>query len=433
MIGKKILFPLLALCFLLTNSIGQNTIGKYPYLGVGAGVLVFSGNIGKGNDLSSYSRIRTGYNITLEQRFGKIFGVAITGLFGKLAQNERSSTIENNRNFETSIYQGDLSVMIHSDKLFPDAGLTPYLGVGIGYLAFNPYGDLRDKDGKKYYYWSDGGIYDLPKTPTNIPLAKQLQRDYTYETKLDSLNSYSHNTLVVPLTFGFSLQVSDNFKAAVGASYFLTFTNHIDNVNVGKNNSYLYTNVSLTYAFGHPDRGTEIKRYENVDFAKIDDGDSDGDGVRDSKDKCAGTPTGVKVGSDGCPEDSDKDGVPDYQDKEPNSKKGALVDATGISLTDEMLAKKQAEWEASGSERSEAFNANPSATAINQIEKQAQEIRTQSGAKKTLPADFQPADYNKDGFIQVNEINKVIDGFFSGENDFTVEKINRLIDFFFEQ
>ena len=42
--------------------------------------------------------------------------------------------------------------------------------------------------------------------------------------------------------------------------------------------------------------------------------DSDGDGVGDKRDKCANTPTGVKVDEDGCPLDTDKDGVADYQD-----------------------------------------------------------------------------------------------------------------------
>ncbi len=42
--------------------------------------------------------------------------------------------------------------------------------------------------------------------------------------------------------------------------------------------------------------------------------DTDADGIVDRKDKCPGTPAGVKVEDDGCPIDSDKDGVADYQD-----------------------------------------------------------------------------------------------------------------------
>jgi OOP family OmpA-OmpF porin len=57
--------------------------------------------------------------------------------------------------------------------------------------------------------------------------------------------------------------------------------------------------------------------------------DSDGDGVNDDKDKCPGTPKGVKVDKDGCPIDSDGDGVPDYQDACPGTPRGTPVDTRG--------------------------------------------------------------------------------------------------------
>lgn len=60
--------------------------------------------------------------------------------------------------------------------------------------------------------------------------------------------------------------------------------------------------------------------------------DSDGDGVTDDKDKCPGTPAGVKVDANGCPLDSDGDGVPDYQDKCPGTPKGAPVNLSGCPL-----------------------------------------------------------------------------------------------------
>ena len=45
--------------------------------------------------------------------------------------------------------------------------------------------------------------------------------------------------------------------------------------------------------------------------------DTDGDGVKDKKDKCPNTPKGVTVDANGCPLDADKDGVVDYLDKCP--------------------------------------------------------------------------------------------------------------------
>jgi len=60
--------------------------------------------------------------------------------------------------------------------------------------------------------------------------------------------------------------------------------------------------------------------------------DSDMDGVPDSRDKCPGTPAGVKVDADGCPLDTDKDGVADYLDKCPGTPLGVKVDADGCPL-----------------------------------------------------------------------------------------------------
>ncbi len=60
--------------------------------------------------------------------------------------------------------------------------------------------------------------------------------------------------------------------------------------------------------------------------------DSDGDGVVDFADRCPGTPSGVRVDSRGCPLDSDGDGVSDDRDECPNTVQGASVDERGCEL-----------------------------------------------------------------------------------------------------
>ena len=62
------------------------------------------------------------------------------------------------------------------------------------------------------------------------------------------------------------------------------------------------------------------------------EGDADGDGVVDSKDKCPGTPAGTKVDAMGCELDSDGDGVVDSKDQCPGTPAGAKVDAKGCEL-----------------------------------------------------------------------------------------------------
>lgn len=59
--------------------------------------------------------------------------------------------------------------------------------------------------------------------------------------------------------------------------------------------------------------------------------DSDGDGILNNRDRCAGTPAGAQVDGRGCPADTDGDGVPNGVDRCPNTAVGALVDAAGCT------------------------------------------------------------------------------------------------------
>ncbi len=72
--------------------------------------------------------------------------------------------------------------------------------------------------------------------------------------------------------------------------------------------------------------GTGMNVKVDIDGCPVD---SDGDGVADCKDKCPDTPKGIKVDSSGCPLDSDGDGVYDYLDKCPNTPRGATVNMQG--------------------------------------------------------------------------------------------------------
>ncbi|MES2133966.1 MAG: hypothetical protein V4506_16560, partial [Bacteroidota bacterium] len=83
--------------------------------------------------------------------------------------------------------------------------------------------------------------------------------------------------------------------------------------------------------------------------------------------------------------------------------------------------------------RSEGFNSAPSLTYLESVESKSKEVKAKTGVASKIPAEFIPADINKDGYISAKEITQTIDSFFEGDSSFNVEKINRLIDFFFEQ
>jgi hypothetical protein len=402
---------------------------QLPSLVVGMGLLTFDGDIGNGVNLTSFSRIRGGYNIGLEQRVGKVIGFSGNAVFGKLADSERS--VKRNLNFESKITQADLNLILHlfdNDLVLKrSAAFAPYVGVGVGFLKFNSYGDLTDKSGNKYNYWADGTIRNMPDSTQGASI---IQRDYTYETKLNDSAKYSNSTISIPLTFGFNMKIVDNVYVNMGITYYMTMTDWIDNYKSGKNDGYIYARAGLQYNFGKPyDDSNPV--YSTVDFASLDNIDSDGDGVTDGNDMCPGTPKGAKVTEIGCPEDNDQDGVPDYMDKEPLTKAGSMVDEKGVTLTEKMIADKQKEFNALATERSNLFNENPSLGYLKDLE-----IKFKSKGGKsstTIPSSLRASDLNNDGYISTEEISKAIDSFFIGDSDLTVEKLNDLIDYFFEQ
>lgn len=432
---KKILLTLALLMAVVGLINSQNEKPKkakqLPSLALGLGVLSFDGDLGVGVNLTSLSRIRGGYSLTLEQRIGRAFGISVNGIYGKLADSEMGS--KRNLNFASNIIQADLNLVIHLDNdiLFKRTSIfAPYLYGGFGYLKFESFGDLENSAGVKYNYWTDGTIRDLPDSAIG---SKIIQRDYTYETKLNDSAKYANNSFALPVGLGVNLKIVDNLFINLGASYYITLTDWIDNVKIGKNDRFIYLNMAIQYNFGKPyDDSNPV--YQTVDFSSIDNLDTDEDGVKDGDDVCPGTPKSAKVTSNGCPEDSDEDGISDYLDKEPLTKKGAFVDENGVTITEKMLADRQAEFSAQATERSNLFNENPSLKYLKEVEAQSKIARKNSPkGTSAIPFAIKFADLNSDGYISTEEIAKAIDSFFEGDSEFTVEKLNDLIDFFFEQ
>ena len=326
---------------------------------------------------------------------------------------------------------GGLNVYAFFDKLGEkEKEVAPFIHVGVGYLMFDPKTDLIDKNGTNYVYWSDGSIRNLTESSSNSSTSMVIKRDYKYETTVkDSVKSFAKNSLYVPVGVGAKFQMGFRASLRVGVAYNLVMSDYVDGYKKGGNDSWVSASVGLNIHFGKKPSDP----YSNVDFKSVDNSDTDGDGVKDLDDRCFGTPKGVKVDGKGCPEDKDDDGVFDYMDKELTTKKGAKVDGTGVTINEDAMAKRQLMWDSLSTERSEGFNNAPSLEYLKKVEEQAKLNKPKSGTASKIPADFLPADFNNDGYISATEITKAIDGFFDGESSFTVEKINKLIDYFFEQ
>ena len=421
-ISTKLSF--LAVCLVVaTSSIAQLSVTAQ------AGGLKFLGDVGQKNNANFFSDMRLGYNLGVEYRIGKVLGIGIDGMYGKLAgtDNDKSSHL----NFQSTVMGGGLNLYAFFDKIGDkEKEVSPYIHAGFGYLMFNPYGDLRDKNGAMYNYWSDGSIRNLSESASNDPLSVAIKRDYKYETQLkDSLANYARNTFYIPVGIGAKFNMGFRASLRVGVTYNICMSDYIDNYKKGGNDSWASANIGLNIHFGKKPKDA----YSNVDFAAVDNSDTDGDGVKDLDDRCLGTPKGVKVDAKGCPDDKDDDGVFDYMDKELATKKGAKVDGNGVTIDEEALAKRQLAWDSLSSERSEGFNSAPSLSYLQEIEAKSKEHIEKSGKSAKIPAELIEADYNQDGIISAAEITKTIDGFFEGVNSFNVDKINKLIDYFFEQ
>ena len=119
-----------------------------------------------------------------------------------------------------------------------------------------------------------------------------------------------------------------------------------------------------------------------------------------------------------------------YQDKEQNTAKGTIVNAEGRAITKDMLAKEKAKKDS----LLKSFQANPSYKKAQDIDKEIKSNSSISSNKVSkIPLEFRSADTNADDIISSSEVSAVIEGFFDGSNNYTVEKIHALIDYFFEQ
>lgn len=112
-------------------------------------------------------------------------------------------------------------------------------------------------------------------------------------------------------TFGLRLEA----RNLLGRSHDGWSKSHLDDIIVG---------AGLTIGFG----GSS----DDYVAAPRIDGDADGDGVPDSRDRCPGTRQGCSVDEFGCPIDSDGDGVCDGIDRCAGTPKGTKVDNYGCPI-----------------------------------------------------------------------------------------------------
>ncbi len=285
------------------DNVTVHTIGNRPAFGFGAGASV-----------TNYLELN------------------IDGLYGSLNGNENN--FGTHRNFEAQMFGVGFSLTYNfHNVLRSPVGMTPYISVGASYTDYNVYTDLVDANGSTYNYWNNGLIYDVSEASESSD-KKVIYRDYDYETKL---SKSPVTTVAFPVGLGFDFNASRKVAIRLGATYYFTTTDLIDNVSEGgMSDGFLITSLSMYYRFDPfkkkaPKLDLENANYSN--FSELENKDSDSDGIVDFLDQCSATPLGIPVDSKGCPFDLDYDGIADFKDKQLNTPPGALVNPDGVSLS----------------------------------------------------------------------------------------------------
>ncbi len=323
-----------------------------PKVALGTGMLSFFGDLYDKHYQAPWTS-RVGYDLNVSHRLNRYLQINFNILFGKLGAFE--NTANRHENFQSEIRAGGLNLVYDFGNFIPDQyRIRPWISAGVTGFEFLSKTDLKDKNGETYHYWSDGSIKNMPEGSAGSQFAKDLVRDYKYETDIrernaDGFGKYAERSFAFPLGFGAIMEVTPRIDFKVGVQYYLTTTDYVDgitNKSVGDRagtkgkDKFVYSSFSLQYDLVVDKKKTmedtvSDAHYDGVDWLAIENMDYDQDGVKDFDDNCQGTPKGVKVDKNGCPLDDDKDGVPNYMDDENPSPKGFDVNMHGVALTDE--------------------------------------------------------------------------------------------------
>ena len=249
-------------------------------------------------------------------------------LEGQLQWGELGLTSAERMREKTDWNGVSLSARLHT-TYSKDRQIQPWISAGVMYMHQSNKEDLMDADGQLYHFWSDGQAYNMPEESTNSDNeAEQLVPDYTFETC-----TATNKSLAFPIQAGLNLNLTSRLYASASMAVIIGMESTLDprpNYIDWLTTVQAGIGVRLGKAYSEP----EIKYPEAL--LRLGS-DADGDGVKDVKDRCPGTPNGAPVDKQGCPTDIDGDGIPDYRDEEPHSPHRRVNEA-GIALSEAQWA-----------------------------------------------------------------------------------------------
>ncbi|HQQ93843.1 MAG TPA: SPOR domain-containing protein [Bacteroidia bacterium] len=330
-----------------SDTTGASQTAYWPKIALGFGKMGYTGDLYSKHFQPALSG-RPAFNLDISQRILKYLQLDFSVLFGKIGANENLP--DRHENFVSEIRSGGVNLLYDFGNFIPDRyRVRPFLSFGVSGFEFLSKTDIKDANGKTYYYWSDGSIKDLPEGSAGAQEAHELTRDYKYESDVRELNrdgfgKYTERAVAFPLGLGFIVKVTNRVDMKLNYQYFFTTTDYIDGItdkSVGsragnkKKDKFSYASFAFQYdLITKPKSKTYADTLTDAFWLAFDKSDFDRDGVPDMQDSCQGTPSKVAVDGAGCPPDDDGDGIPNYRDDEPNSAPGSAVNERGVTQSE---------------------------------------------------------------------------------------------------
>ncbi|MDT8308521.1 MAG: hypothetical protein RQ866_03260 [Bacteroidales bacterium] len=244
-------------------------VNNYYHIGFRYGFMDFFGDLD--NDISMGIPDRSAAEVFINYGLSPSFTVGYAFSTGSVYGKKRSvstADIFANHNFKSKLLTHQLRVSYNFGGLYKPpfpVFLQPSVYSGIQWVFFNPMGDLQNKEGEVYHYWSDGTIRNMPDLPENQFTANILLRDYYFETDLrdadlDGFGDYPNYAVAIPVGAMIDININPRLSFSIAAAYNFTFTDYIDNFtsmsgatdplrNIGdtKNDAFLFKTIGLTF------------------------------------------------------------------------------------------------------------------------------------------------------------------------------------------